>query len=229
MKSKRAIQILVAVIWVSLTAFPLLPGQLLGARADIPAGYSEFYIPGSEEQMWGIFYDLDPYLLDINDGMHSIIAVTAGADNTSLYYDHWEDDYDFDPGNLTSADESYFLDQGDVQKFESSAIPVNPRGTTNYYDGRDRLYVIGGAVNVSRAIWTESAGTLFAQAWEVLPIKPYSHPIPHPGWRKFSHCSIQLHRLHQGLSDRPIHCGWQLNPDRRPPDTAIPGYGCHIR
>ena len=41
-----------------------------------------------------------------------------------------------------------------------------------YYDGRDRIYVAGGAATVSRASWTESAGVLLAVAWEVYPVRP---------------------------------------------------------
>jgi len=173
MTPKRALHSLQVLLIASLIITPVWLSLANSARAETPAGYSEYYIPGSEEQMWGIFYDLDPYLLDINQGMHSTVAITAGTDNTSLYYDHWEDGYDFVPGDPASADESYILNQGDVQVFESANIPVNPRGTDTYHDGQDRIYSVGGAVTVSRATWTESASTLFAQAWEVLPTRPY--------------------------------------------------------
>jgi uncharacterized repeat protein (TIGR01451 family) len=151
-------------------------------RGGLTAGYSEYYIPGGTDQLWGIFQDLDndPPLVQ-GDGLHSVIAVTAYSDNTTIYYDHWEDGYDFDPANpVATADEIRYSDEGVVQEFESSNVPV-PRGTTEvHYDGRDRIYVAGGPVSVTRASWPESIGTVFALAWEVYPVKPFlmSYTIP---------------------------------------------------
>jgi len=64
------------------------------------AGYSEYFIPGDEDSLNFI---LDEILADcadpdiIGDPTHSIITVTAWSDNTIVYYDHWEDGYDFKP------------------------------------------------------------------------------------------------------------------------------------
>lgn len=146
---------------------------LIRVQAAIPAGYSEYYIPGGERQMWDIFWDLDSYLLDIDEGMHAVIAVTAATDRVTVYYDHWENGYNFDPDDPLTADETYSINQGQVQRFESSNIPVNPRGTSTYYDGQDRIYVAGGSVTVTRASWSESGDTHFALAWEIFPTKPF--------------------------------------------------------
>ncbi len=149
-------------------------------RAAATSGYLEYFIAGGEEQMWGVFFDLDPYLLDINQGMRAVISFTATSADTLLYYDHWEDGYDFDPANPATADESYTLARGEVKIFTSANIPVNPRGSNVYYDGRDRVLVVGGMPAVSRVSWPESAGTLFAQAWEVFPTKPYQNQYTLP-------------------------------------------------
>ena len=155
--------------------------------AAVPAGYSEYFIPGGEDQLWAIYEDLDndPDLVEA-DGMHAVIAVTAAADDTTVYYDHWEDGYDAVPATPGPSTEVYVLDTGNVQEFESSNIPI-PRGSTlnacdndgvapatdPCYDGRDRIYVAGGAVTVTRASWAESIGTVYALAWEIYPTEPF--------------------------------------------------------
>jgi len=67
------------------------------SEAGVSAGLLEYYIPGATEQLWNIFEDLDddPTLVEA-EGMHAVIAVTGSVDNTTIYYDHWEDTYDFD-------------------------------------------------------------------------------------------------------------------------------------
>jgi uncharacterized repeat protein (TIGR01451 family) len=177
----RAARLIFALLCLSLLASPLQT-----ARAGVAAGYSEYYIPGASDQMWDIFENLDnvPDLIEA-DGLRCIIAVTAASDNTTIYYDHWENGYGFDPlapDPALTADEVSYSDQGDVQRFESSNIPI-PRGTDPdvcgatgnlpCYDGRDRIYVAGGAVTVTRASWPESIGTVFALSWEIYPTKPF--------------------------------------------------------
>ena len=48
------------------------------------------------------------------------------------------------------------------------------------YGGRDRLFVAGGPVSVTRASWPESIGTVFSLAWEIYPVKPFltNYTIP---------------------------------------------------
>ena len=130
--------------FLSLAVIALaLGGLATPAHAQSAAGYSEFYIPGATQQLWDIFENLDnnPDLIEAS-GMHNVTAVTATLDNTTVYYDHWEDGYDFDPANpAATADESYVLNSGAVREFESSNIPVSPRWTTQVYDGQDRIGV----------------------------------------------------------------------------------------
>ena len=160
------------------------------------AGYAEYYIPGHEQQLWEIFVDLDnDPVLDSNQGTHTTIAIAIESDNTTIYYDHWEDGYDFDPDApdpAATADEYYVGSAGEVLKFESSNIPV-PRGSdvssvsltdcggAACYDGRDRIFTAGGATSVTRTFWPESIGAVFAIALEVYPVKPstttYTVPI----------------------------------------------------
>ncbi|GIK42091.1 MAG: hypothetical protein BroJett011_59240 [Chloroflexota bacterium] len=180
--------------------FFLLPSPALVQAGSSYTGYSEYYIPGPAQQLWDIFQDIDnnPDLLEAQ-GLRTIIAVTASADATTLYYDHWEDGYEANPLNpVQASSEQYTINEGNVQRFEGRNIPI-PRATTGInsalltncgagsspiankcYDGRDRIYTAGGPVVVTAAYWPESIGTVFAQAWEILPTKPYrvNYTIP---------------------------------------------------
>jgi uncharacterized repeat protein (TIGR01451 family) len=62
---------------------------------------------------------------------------------------------------------------GSQRVFESANIPTAPRGTAQFYDGGDRLYVVGGVVTVTRATWIQARGVgNQATAWEIYPVKP---------------------------------------------------------
>lgn len=178
-RSHSGPSLLVLALFLGLSLAAVFPVHRI--QAGPPAGYSEFYTPGSEEQMFNIFRDLPLDLKPVAaSGMHAVIAVTSTADETTVYYDHWEDGYDFDPANPLTADETYVLSRGEVKRFESSSIPVLPRGLDTYYDGGDCIFVAGGAVTVTRASWPQSTGTVFALAWEILPTKAFltTYTIP---------------------------------------------------
>ncbi|MBV9070115.1 MAG: hypothetical protein JO093_07655 [Acidobacteria bacterium] len=158
----------------------LCAGAAFGQAA---AGYSEYFLPGDEQNMYFIFNDLDTNAGAT--GMHSVTSVVAWSANTTVYYDHWENGYNFDPNNpAATADETYTLaTPGTIKVFESSNVP-NIRnaastcaGQTNpgnrCYDGGDRVYVAGGPVTVTRAMWMEARGAgNQGDAWEIYPVKP---------------------------------------------------------
>lgn len=137
------------------------------------SGYSEYYIACETQDFWDVLEDLDGAApLDPVDGLHTSNTFTATVDNTTLYYDHWEDGYDFDPDNPSaSADEIVLLSEGEVRHFESSNVDVSPRGTATFYDCADRIYVAGGPVIATHATWPESTGAVYAVAFEVYPTK----------------------------------------------------------
>ncbi len=160
------------------------------AVAQATAGYSEYYLPGDELNMYYIFDDLDDNGAGAT-GMHSVTSVVAWSASTTIYYDHWENGYNFDPAQPgTTADETVSLPtQGDLQTFESSNVPSggpppaarNPAATcpgqvnpgARCYDGGDRLYIAGGPVTVTRAVWLEARGAgNQGDAWEVYPVQP---------------------------------------------------------
>ena len=220
-QSLRIVTRATVVVW--LLSLVLMPQAVHGG---LSAGYSEYYAPGATEELWQIFVDLDndPVLVAAQ-GMHSVIAVTASTDGTTIYYDHWEDGYGFDPTNpAATADETYQIDEGDVQEFESSNIPVLPRGTGEYYDGRDRIYAAGGQVSVTRASWPESIGTVFALAWEVYPVKAltsvYTIPVgqdlfsPPASYADFERVYVIVQSISDGNSvqiDDPLVAGVEVS------------------
>jgi uncharacterized repeat protein (TIGR01451 family) len=159
------------------------------ALAQATAGYSEYYLPGDELNMYYIFNDLDANAG--GTGMHSVTSVVAWSASTTVYYDHWENGYGFDPANPAStADETATLaTAGSTRTFESSNVPSggpppaarNPAATcagqgnpgNRCYDGGDRLFVAGGPVTVTRAVWIEDRGAgNQGDAWEIYPVQP---------------------------------------------------------
>ena len=116
-----------------------------------------------------------------NARTHAVISVTAWSANTTVYYDHWEDGYDFDPANPATADETFtlatagnrlVLECRDINIPRDNAVPNPPTSTCNNYrndvlfaaatttcyDGGDRIYVAGGVVTVTRVGWIEERG-----------------------------------------------------------------------
>jgi uncharacterized repeat protein (TIGR01451 family) len=145
----------------------LLP-QLLSAQS---AGLIEYFVPGPEQQLRAIFenMDNDP---PVGDHMDAIITVAAAADSTTLYYDHWENGYNFDPDNPSSADEVWLLNAGEHRTFSDEGIFANPRNSADtYYDGGDRIYTVGGPVTLTRTSWPTDTPTYYALSWEVYPNK----------------------------------------------------------
>jgi hypothetical protein len=159
------------------------------AMGQATAGYSEYYLPGDELNMYYIFNQLDANAGAT--GMHSVTSVVAWSANTTVYYDHWENGYGFDPTNPGStADETATLaTQGATRTFESTNVPSggpppaarNPAATcpgqgnpgNRCYDGGDRIYVAGGPVTVTRAVWIEARGAgNQGDAWEIYPVQP---------------------------------------------------------
>jgi uncharacterized repeat protein (TIGR01451 family) len=197
-----AYRILLLIIALTLAlSIMALPTRTSQAMAS---GISDFYVPTSSGQIMAIFIDNDNtnssggVLIDQNLGIHYVIGLTAYMDNTVVYYDHWENGYNFNPVTLTGADEAYSGNQGDVLNFISYSVPIsrspapgetiaecdprssNPSGTTtNCYDGRDHLFITGGAA-ATLTVWPESVGTAYALSWALYPTKPFetNHTIP---------------------------------------------------
>ncbi len=150
-----------------------------------PPGFSEYFIPGPEEQVFDI---LDNLTTNLNgNNLHSVITMPITTPNMTIYYDHWENGYLTGP----NGDETYAGGVvGNVLTFESPTIPSNPRvstdactgssnpsgATTACYDGMDRIFVVGGAVSISQVFWSTH------------PMGPCSHT---PGRFYRSRCTRQ--------------------------------------
>ncbi|MCP4898776.1 MAG: hypothetical protein GY906_17535, partial [bacterium] len=159
------------------------------AWSAVPAGYSAYIVPGDEDVMLYVLQTISGNDVDASEGMYSAISVTGWTDTTTVYYDHWEDGYEFDPFDPdTTADFIATVNKGTTYDFTSPAIPV-PRSTEAdcgdtsspdpdcYYDGRDLIYTAGGGVVVTRGTWPVEidgvSGVVIAFAWEVYPVRPF--------------------------------------------------------
>jgi hypothetical protein len=113
-----------------LVSFAITPQKANAAAA----GFSEYYLPGTTDQLFQILKDIDndPDLGNALGGggvcvaapcnrMHNVITVSVSADNVTVYYDHWENGYG--AGNVGN-DETYIANKGDVLTFESANILV---------------------------------------------------------------------------------------------------------
>jgi LPXTG-site transpeptidase (sortase) family protein len=186
-----------AVVLFLFVNSPFAPFKTQTVKAEVPAGVSEYFIPGFSQDLLYILTNIQ--VTDLGTNLHNVITISVGGDNTTIYYDHWENGYGT---GTTGYDEMYTSNKGDILTFESPSIPSTPRGNSltacsgsvypaggspggqpNYcYDGRDRIYVVGGAVSVAQSFWPSVAaiGTRFANAWEIYPVKPFetNYSIP---------------------------------------------------
>ncbi len=105
----------------------------------------------------------------VGDVIVSTVSLTASSDGTTYYYDHWEDGYDADPLNPGPTTEIGLLNAGQVRTFASNVdTSVTPWGSVFYYDGRDRITIVGEEASVVRSAYPASGiGTRLAGAWEI--------------------------------------------------------------
>jgi|CXWL01.1.fsa_nt_gi uncharacterized repeat protein (TIGR01451 family) len=190
-------------VWSVLGAAALLFSLgFVTAFAGTPAGYAEYIIPFDEDIFVFVTDPVAAGVIGANNTTFVLISVTAWSDTVTVYYDHWENGYGYDPEHPdASADEKYTLDQSDTLNFNSLAVPrprtggdgntyigdagncwAQPtpataliRNTPNYcYDGRDRIITIGGATTVTRGGYVNAPGPgkLAAIGEEVFPLAP---------------------------------------------------------
>lgn len=142
----------------------------------LPAGFQEFYAPLPAQLTRQIFININKSIKKHSNTAHYVVGVTASADNTTVYYDHWENGYETGP----AGDEVVTLNKGEVHIFESNSVPANPRGTNIYYDGGDRIYVAGSFLQLVVSIWPDNKPG-FSDGWEIYPVqaweKEYTIPV----------------------------------------------------
>jgi hypothetical protein len=118
--------------------------------------------------------------------MNGYNSVSIAADNTVIYFDHWEDGYEPDIANPIQAstetwgdglfangappgvttDAADVLNAGTLIILEETTIDVDTLDTVIDYDGRDK---IGSTefVSATRALWASGSSTLLAGAFEM--------------------------------------------------------------
>ena len=111
------------VLLTIISGLMMIPNQ---SAQGLPSGVSDYFIPTTSQQVFSIFVDNDNNpALDQAQGMRYVIGVTAYVDNTTLFYDHWEDGYDFNETDFSNADETYSATlAGGVMNFVSFNVPV---------------------------------------------------------------------------------------------------------
>jgi uncharacterized repeat protein (TIGR01451 family) len=111
----------------------------------------------------------------VSNTVTSGVSLAASTNGTVYYYDHWEDGYDLDPLQPGPTTEVGTLDAGKVRLF-SNDIDTRLVGSRlpYYYDGRDRITVVGGDAAVIRYAYPslvdipiDPIGSRLAGAWEI--------------------------------------------------------------
>ncbi|MFZ5916091.1 MAG: PEP-CTERM sorting domain-containing protein [Chloroflexota bacterium] len=148
----------------------------------VDPGLHQYYVPFEDRSLWQLFTDANRCQHvgygDVSDTLISVISLTASADGTEWYYDHWEDNYDADPLIPGATTEIGTLNAGDTQTFPDTVDTTDLGSPANLqYDGRDRLTLVGEAGSVTRMVYPEyvwentydpgNPGVVLATAWEV--------------------------------------------------------------
>jgi uncharacterized repeat protein (TIGR01451 family) len=188
-----ATRIPVAVIAAVLLAV-LLAGTALAAS---PPPVQIYYVPFPEDQVLSALQTLYPSFSTCGDGpagnqsavapVTSFVSISAIAEGTILYYDHWEDGFEVDLSNPTQSTTEIWGDgdptngappgipsdvlTGDtVIVLESQVDPANRQAID--FDGGDK---IGSTrtIAVTRAAWATGPDTRLAGALEVYPVEKW--------------------------------------------------------
>ena len=103
--------------------------------------------------------------------------MTASADNTVIYYDHWENGF----SSGAAGDEVVSLNKGKTIKFESSndfqPLPVDGDVLRRR---RPDLRLRKSAAALVVSTWPEATGTVFTDAWEVYPVQAWENQYTVP-------------------------------------------------
>ncbi|RWX47443.1 hypothetical protein H206_01535 [Candidatus Electrothrix aarhusensis] len=148
---------------------------------SLMGGYSEFYVPGGTDLIHEALDTLNDSIDDTT--MRVVISVITSTPGTTIFYDHWEDGYDFNPDDPYNTSDEYQVvsNGGSPVIFEGENVPLKPRGATVKYDFGDRIYITGGPATVNVNFWEEQTKTIYANSWELFPVKPFQTEYTIPG------------------------------------------------
>lgn len=116
----------------------LLGLSTAGASAQTAAGYAEYIVPFDEDVFAYVTQPVSATTIGANDTTFTLVSVTAWTDTVTIYYDHWENGYGYDPNDPDGlgTDEKYTLDAGQTLNFTSAAVPRPRTGADgNTYRG----------------------------------------------------------------------------------------------
>jgi uncharacterized repeat protein (TIGR01451 family) len=145
----------------------------------VDPGLHQYFVPFNDQHLWQLFSAANRCQAssygDVSTTIESVVSLTASADNTQWFYDHWEDNYDADPTAplAGSSTLSGTLNTGEDQEFSQTVdTTVYPNPSTLQFDGRDRITLVGEAGSVIRIAYPEmvfesGSGVVLATAWEV--------------------------------------------------------------
>jgi len=158
------------------------PGEpgLPGVRVIDPTVH-QYFVPFNDADLWVLFNNKDtglaaPYTchpagIPVAGTLVSSIFLIASSDGTEFYYDHWEDGYDANPLMPGTTTEAGVLDAGAFQIFQSDIDPVQVGDPdVLFYDGRDRITIVGEEASVVRQVYPSIPGTVLASAWEIVEV-----------------------------------------------------------
>jgi len=138
----------------------------------------QYFVPFCDHCLWQLFSGVNrcqsPGYGDVSETLESIVSLTASADGTTWFYDHWEDGYDPDP-LAPEPGSSTLTGTRNAGQFESFPQLVDTTDLGNpdnlQYDGRDRITLFGEAGSVTRMVYPQEvegdSGVVLATAWEV--------------------------------------------------------------
>jgi len=182
---------LIPLVTAMALAVLLTLAPALASAAGNPPAVQTFYIPFPEDQLLAGLKAIDAgnVSTDPANPMTTYISLAAVAANTIVYYDQWENGYEYDisnPGNLYSAanpggtqiwgdaDPANGVPPGvpsDVINAGTVIILNNTVNTTTQqavidFDGRDKIAVTKN-IAVTRTGWASGSNTLLAGSVEV--------------------------------------------------------------
>ncbi len=120
------------------------------------------------------------------DPIHAYASVSTSSDNTIIYYDHWEDGYEFDITNPTQSTTEIWGD-GDITNGFPPGVPSDrlaagstvllkedgivstTRQAVIDYDAEDKI-ASTQFISVTRTLWATGSDTLFAGALEMYDV-----------------------------------------------------------
>lgn len=169
---------------ILLLLVSLLPGTVAQAASLPPA--QTYFLPLPEDQIRAAFQKI---YSGVGTQIVSLTGVSVTADQTVIYYDHWEDGYEIDIANPTQATTQIWgdgnaangcapgvtcsnandvLNSGRIVTLRNE-VPLPRNAGTILYDGRDKLGATK-AIAVTRSAWATSPGTVLADATEVYDV-----------------------------------------------------------